>query len=43
MARNETSMPPDGWGEVGKVTDQATADLLQRLDEEERGDGHQPW
>jgi hypothetical protein len=34
---------PDAWGEVGAVTDQATVDLLQRLDEEERRDGHEPW
>jgi hypothetical protein len=34
---------PDAWGDLGEVTDQATVDLLQRLDEEERRDGHQPW
>jgi hypothetical protein len=34
---------PDAWGDLGEVTDQATADLLQRLDEEERRGGHQPW
>jgi hypothetical protein len=34
---------PDAWGELGDVTDQATADLLQRLDEEERRHGHPSW
>jgi hypothetical protein len=34
---------PDAWGELGETTDRATADLLRRLDEEERRQGHTPW
>jgi predicted transcriptional regulator len=34
---------PDAWGDVEQLTDQATADLLQRLDAEEERDGHGPW
>jgi hypothetical protein len=34
---------PDAWGDLGTMTDQATVDLLQRLDEEERREGHEPW
>lgn len=34
---------PDAWGELATVTDRATADLLQRLDTEERDAGHGPW
>jgi predicted transcriptional regulator len=34
---------PDEWGELGELGDHATADLLQRLDAEERRGGHEPW
>ncbi len=34
---------PDEWGETAAVADQATADLLHRLDAEERAGGHDPW
>lgn len=34
---------PDEWGDLAQVTDNATADLLHRLDAEERTQGHQPW
>lgn len=34
---------PDEWGEVDRITDQATADLLARLDAEERAAGRDPW
>jgi hypothetical protein len=34
---------PDAWGDLGTTTDQATVDLLQRLDEEERRQGREPW
>jgi hypothetical protein len=34
---------PDARGDAEKLTDQATADLLQRLDAEEERDGHGPW
>jgi predicted transcriptional regulator len=34
---------PDAWGELAPLTDQATVDLLRRLDAEEERDGHDPW
>lgn len=34
---------PDEWGDLAQVTDQATADVLHRLDAEERAEGHEPW
>lgn len=34
---------PDEWGELAGVTDRATADLLHRLDAEERLGGADPW
>jgi len=34
---------PDEWGDLSKMTDQATVHLLQRLDSEERRQGHKPW
>lgn len=34
---------PDEWGELAAMTDQATVDLLQRLDAEERAEGHAKW
>jgi hypothetical protein len=34
---------PDEWGELARVTDQATADLLVRLDAEEEAAGKGPW
>ena len=34
---------PDEWGDLEAVTDQATSDLLVRLDTEERAAGKKPW
>lgn len=34
---------PDEWGDLARLTDQATVDLLTRLDEEERAAGLDPW
>lgn len=34
---------PDAWGALANVTDQATADVLTRLDAEERAAGRLPW
>ena len=34
---------PDEWGDLSQLTDQATVDLLVRLDAEERAAGHEPW
>ena len=34
---------PDEWGDLAEVSDQATGDLLVRLDAEERAGGDQPW
>jgi len=34
---------PDEWGDIADLTDRATADLLVRLDTEERNAGSQSW
>jgi hypothetical protein len=34
---------PDEWGDLSPMTEQATADLLVRLDAEERAAGLDPW
>jgi len=34
---------PDEWGDLSAITDQATADLLARLDAEERAGGSSGW
>jgi predicted transcriptional regulator len=34
---------PDEWGDLSRMTEQATADLLVRLDAEERAAGLDPW
>lgn len=34
---------PDDWGDLAELTDQATVDVLHRLDAEERSEGHEPW
>jgi hypothetical protein len=34
---------PDEWGDLAAMADQASVDLLQRLDNEERLDGREPW
>jgi len=34
---------PDEWGDLAMMTDQATVDLLRRLDAEERRQGREPW
>ncbi len=46
IAEGYRRMPPatpDEWGELANASDQATADLLHRLDAEERAGGHDPW
>jgi len=34
---------PDAWGDLASLTDQGTADVLNRLDAEERAAGQEPW
>jgi hypothetical protein len=34
---------PDEWGDLSELTDRATADVLHRLDAEERAVGHGQW
>jgi hypothetical protein len=34
---------PDAWGDLAETTDQASVDLLRRLDAEERRQGRAPW
>ena len=34
---------PDGWGALERLGEIATVELLQRLDEDESGQGHAPW
>ena len=34
---------PDEWGDLAAMADEATADLLHRLNAEERAAGHGPW
>ncbi|MBK5228910.1 MAG: CopG family transcriptional regulator [Actinobacteria bacterium] len=34
---------PDEWGDLAALMDRSTADLLQRLDAEERRQGNDPW
>lgn len=34
---------PDEWGDLAAMTDQASGDLLHRLDHEERAAGRGPW
>lgn len=34
---------PDEWGDIAAQTDAATADVLHRLDAEERAQGHPAW
>lgn len=34
---------PDEWGDLEKHGDVSTRELLQRLNEEERAEGHEPW
>ncbi len=34
---------PDAWGSVADAADAATADTLQRLDDEDRRGGFAPW
>ncbi|HJV09194.1 MAG TPA: CopG family transcriptional regulator [Acidimicrobiales bacterium] len=41
--RRVPPMTPDAWGDLSLVTDRATADLLARLDAEERTAGLDPW
>ncbi len=46
IAEGYERMPPgqpDDWGDVDALTDRATADLLGRLDAEERAAGKAPW
>jgi hypothetical protein len=34
---------PDEWGDLGELTDNATVDVLHRLDAEEGASGHEQW
>lgn len=34
---------PDGWGDMEKLADASAREAMQRLDEEERREGHGPW
>ncbi|MGH8900851.1 MAG: CopG family transcriptional regulator [Egibacteraceae bacterium] len=34
---------PDEWDDLAGMTDQLAIDLMQRLDAEERREGHGPW
>ena len=34
---------PDAWGDLERLNDQGTKELLARLDAEEQGAGHEPW
>jgi hypothetical protein len=34
---------PDAWGDLVELTDQAVADLLRRLDEDESRQSHRHW
>lgn len=34
---------PDEWGDLETQSDEANADLLHRLDAEEKASGHEPW
>ena len=34
---------PDGWGDLEAAADESTLETLQRLDEEEREAGFEPW
>lgn len=34
---------PDEWGGLDGFADRASIELAQRLDEEERLEGHEPW
>ena len=46
IAEGYTRVPqatPDEWGLIGDLTDRATADVLVRLDAEERQAGAEPW
>jgi hypothetical protein len=33
----------DEWGDLSAMTDAPAAETMQRLDEEERAAGHEPW
>ena len=41
--RRVPQMTPDAWGDPVTSADTATAELLARLDTEERAGGHDPW
>jgi Arc/MetJ-type ribon-helix-helix transcriptional regulator len=34
---------PDGWGDLEGLLEEGTVDVLRRLDQEERDQGHPPW
>lgn len=33
----------NAWGDLSAMTDAAAAETMQRLEEEERAAGHEPW
>lgn len=36
-------LTPDGWSDLDRQGEASTRELLQRLDAEERANGHEPW
>lgn len=36
-------LTPDGWGDLDAQGEASTGELLQRVDAEERVEGHGPW
>ncbi len=41
--RSESHDIIDKWGDLSAMTDAAAAETMQRLEEEERAAGHEPW
>lgn len=41
--QNEPQGIVDEWGDLSAMTDAAAAETMQRLEEEERAAGHEPW
>ncbi len=41
--RRVPQIEPDQWGDPSRFADEATEEVLQRLEEEERAAGHDPW
>jgi hypothetical protein len=39
----ESGSTVDDWGNLSGMTDAAAAEVIQRLEDEERTAGHEPW